>query len=820
MFSRKNTRTDISVVMAVRDSMPYLTDCLNSIILQTLDPWRLEVIAVDDGSTDGSAAELDRFALKYPHIQVVHQPRSAVPGQPRNRALDLARGRYVFVMGSGDYLGREAFERMLAMADKQGSDIVLGKVVGAGRDPYAKAYRHTGRADLYTSEVYNSLDSMKLIRRAILERPRIRYPEDLWLGEDQLFMTEAYLAARSMSVVGDYDCYFLRRRTTGKNTTALKRTAHERIVPVERAMALIDARVIDTLGRRRLLANHFRTVIDKAVLPILREEDSDAAAREEILRRGRELCRLYWDESMAAEIPAITWLRLYCLIHGHGTALERLARYHPEHDGVGKELVENGRIYRPYPFFRRPSAGIPDTVFDITDRLRARRGLTDLRWEDGQLEITGYAYIDRLDARDLTTRLILRRRGGEQEWKIPVESTPTPRLTLEHGMGRYDYGNAGWKAALSLETVAAGNPLGPGVWDLFVQVEAQQVVKEARLTPPYHDGWQMPGGRDLGDRTTTAVPYRAEDGNLTFDVGGTHRTLTAHARLATAKWAGDLLHLHGSCWIDNVPASEVRADVFLRHRDTGDEIILPTTAYPIPPDPAAGSAPRGIPAELAFRASCDPLAVNGTGPLPEGLWDAHVWLRASGVHRDARLKALSTLPAGDMWRLRLLPGAQDDSLHLVTPYLAEGRYAAIDAGGRCFTPHSQLLISRVRRNPHNHKEVIVQGRVGVKNIPEGGLRLQVADRKGNRYERAVHLAPPSTRDPLPKPGGSERHTGQWPAFTTTVETTPPRFARATVGVKLQLTIGGRTFDVLHGPFPAAPAAHDGWEHHPADTHAL
>ena len=57
---------DVSVVVAVYNTMPYLTECLNSLVKQSIGQDRLQVVAVDDGSTDGSGAELDRFAALYP----------------------------------------------------------------------------------------------------------------------------------------------------------------------------------------------------------------------------------------------------------------------------------------------------------------------------------------------------------------------------------------------------------------------------------------------------------------------------------------------------------------------------------------------------------------------------------------------------------------------------------------------------------------------------------------------------------------------------------------------------------------------------------
>ena len=110
---------DVSVIVAVYNTMPYLTECLRSLVTQSIGLDRMEIIAVNDGSTDDSPRELERFAKRYPSVmKVLHQANSGGPATPSNRGLEVARGRYVFFIGSDDYLGHEALERLVAGADE------------------------------------------------------------------------------------------------------------------------------------------------------------------------------------------------------------------------------------------------------------------------------------------------------------------------------------------------------------------------------------------------------------------------------------------------------------------------------------------------------------------------------------------------------------------------------------------------------------------------------------------------------------------------------------------------------------------------------
>src|ERR1043166_6812675 len=94
---------DVTVIVAVYNPGPYLHRCLRSLAGQTIGD-RLEIIAVDDGSTDGSGAVPARSAAAHPaRVTVLHQTNSGGPAGPNNRALDLAAGRYVFFVGADDY---------------------------------------------------------------------------------------------------------------------------------------------------------------------------------------------------------------------------------------------------------------------------------------------------------------------------------------------------------------------------------------------------------------------------------------------------------------------------------------------------------------------------------------------------------------------------------------------------------------------------------------------------------------------------------------------------------------------------------------------
>lgn len=213
---------DVTVVVPVYNAMPYLTRCLMSLVRQSIGRSRLEVIAVDDGSSDGSGVVLDRFVRRFPDLfTVIHQPNSGGPAAPSNRGLRLATGRYVFFLGADDYLGRQALARLVAAADAHGADVVAGRMVGCnGRFvPQAIFARTDTDVDLFTSALPFAMSNTKLFRRSLLVEHDIRFPPSLPFGSDQPFTVAACVHAAKISVLADYDYYYAVRRHDAANIT-------------------------------------------------------------------------------------------------------------------------------------------------------------------------------------------------------------------------------------------------------------------------------------------------------------------------------------------------------------------------------------------------------------------------------------------------------------------------------------------------------------------------------------------------------------------------------------------------------------------------
>ncbi|MFE1307655.1 glycosyltransferase family 2 protein [Streptomyces sp. NPDC058755] len=357
------TQPDVTVIIGAYEAMPYLVECLASVEAQTIDPARMEVVAVDDGSTDGTGEYLEEFADRaLMQVTVIRQDNSGGPSGPRNVGLGKAAGRYVFFLDADDRLGPEALERMVAMADKNGTDVVLGKVEGINRTPPKSMWGKTlDRTDVFSSNIKFTLSAQKLFRRALLEKHGMRFDESLWTGEDALFTMEAYLRADGVSVVADYPCYYLVGREDGKHVT--KTGSYTLRFDSARALMKLIADMVPAGDKRdTLMIRPFLITLLPQFGPKFLTDDEEV--RRHKFELAKPLMDAYWTPGVARRLKVHERLRLHLVAVQRPELLLDVVKFVKAKKQAAAILEKRGtRVYLVYPHFRSKAAGIPDHVY-------------------------------------------------------------------------------------------------------------------------------------------------------------------------------------------------------------------------------------------------------------------------------------------------------------------------------------------------------------------------------------------------------------------------------------------------------------------------
>jgi CDP-glycerol glycerophosphotransferase len=213
----------LTAIVPCRDAEAYVTRCLDSLLAHP-GPG-LEVIAVDDASTDGTGALLDARAEHEARLQVVRLAVSDGPGNARNAALKQATGDVVWFVDADDWVPPGAVGDILEALSEHPVDVLIVD--------HAEVFRTTV-VPRRTVDKLGPLPSpttlaehpellrlapsgcTKIVRRDLLERTGIRFPRGRY--EDAYYSASVLMNAASIAVL-DRVCYFYRQDTPGSTTS-------------------------------------------------------------------------------------------------------------------------------------------------------------------------------------------------------------------------------------------------------------------------------------------------------------------------------------------------------------------------------------------------------------------------------------------------------------------------------------------------------------------------------------------------------------------------------------------------------------------------
>ena len=229
----------LSVIIPMYNCAPVIERCLDSIGQFE----GMEIIVVDDGSTDRGSEVVQHYAELYPWVKLLKKENGGV-SSARNMGIEAAAGEYIAFVDADDYLAVGGLKKVIELAEKQKADVLKYKVIKVANDSQSdndvtdksiqydlivgkgKALAATGVSDFHV------VDS--LFRRSLLEDNDIRFHTDLYLREDDVFMAEVYVKAdRVVSTNLPMYCYVV-----------CSGYSHSRKLHSDRARKIIDSELL------------------------------------------------------------------------------------------------------------------------------------------------------------------------------------------------------------------------------------------------------------------------------------------------------------------------------------------------------------------------------------------------------------------------------------------------------------------------------------------------------------------------------------------------------------------------------------------------
>ncbi|MCI9426423.1 MAG: glycosyltransferase family 2 protein [Eubacterium sp.] len=212
-----NGKALISVIVGVYNGQRYLGECLDSVLDQSYG--NLEVIVVDDGSTDASPQIVDAYAKRDGRVVPIHQENKGVSAA-RNHAMNIASGEYICFLDQDDCLARDYVEYFYRLILESGAEIAITKTVKkfTGECHYSLDCEDLSDVVVWSGSeaaeqmlFYNVVIAPwnKMIRRDLIERNRLRFHKQFFGGEGFCFSVDCFQRADRVAV-GSREVYYYR----------------------------------------------------------------------------------------------------------------------------------------------------------------------------------------------------------------------------------------------------------------------------------------------------------------------------------------------------------------------------------------------------------------------------------------------------------------------------------------------------------------------------------------------------------------------------------------------------------------------------------
>lgn len=324
---------DVSVIIPVFNAMPYLLDAVESVLGQK--GVSLELICVDDGSSDGGI-EFLLGLLGKSNFRLILQDNSGSPSAPRNRGIDIARGKYLYFLDADDILYDDALMKMVAEAEDTMNDQVLGKIHGiGGRSAMPQIFRNRSTdADLLQSYAWHNLSPTgKLVRKELVDSLHLRFNEDQWIGEDQIFFAELYLNGSGISILNDQNYVGIRYREDGGNVTSRQQSLSDKQKTLCRLAKVITKHCAEGEVRDQLAQRLFTSTM-LGVFTGIYQSSSDIE-RSKFLRALQKNVTPLFTPRIEANVSKSLAIIIALIAHGHTRDVEAFI----------KELDRNGMRY-------------------------------------------------------------------------------------------------------------------------------------------------------------------------------------------------------------------------------------------------------------------------------------------------------------------------------------------------------------------------------------------------------------------------------------------------------------------------------------------
>ncbi|MBD1221406.1 glycosyltransferase [Virgibacillus halodenitrificans] len=457
----------ITVAIPIYNAARHLNVTLDSLINQTMDSREFEVICVNDVSTDNSIDVVKTYMEKVNNIKLINRKEnSGGPMLPRNDAINEAKGEYILFLDNDDFIGEEALEKFYTSAKECKSDVIFGKYVGAnGRGVPQSMFKYGNlkNADILKHNLVFSLAPHKMFKVDFIKQNNFYFDKKAVVGEDQLFVMQCLVKANVITVLSDYEYYYVVKR--GDENLSLKYfPANNFFYSFNHIMETIEESGLSSLYKLKLKAAFLNRFLHASRL---RGHIFSNLLTYEQKKDWLNETKKFIDNHVTDELIGLLPSRFhYFLLIARENDLRKLLMVHNQMETVNPNKVtrvENGWIYSNFKYTQKYLAY--DEEYTVNHLNTSDIYIDGIILGEDLCEITGQFYQSLLINMNVENELILVHRKTGIEKRInynEANSSNQFKFTFNYR-----------------EFVLNKEMVGP--WDVFIEGSIGGYVKRRRL---------------------------------------------------------------------------------------------------------------------------------------------------------------------------------------------------------------------------------------------------------------------------------------------------------------------------------------------------
>ncbi|HEK9101203.1 CDP-glycerol glycerophosphotransferase family protein [Bacillus pfraonensis] len=497
VHQEKEYKYNAAVVIASYNVENYIEEAIQSVLNQTLK--NVQVVVVDDGSTDKTQSIIKDMASKHTNIIYKFLKNTGSPSEPRNVGINLADAKYTTFLDGDDYLGLDACEKMYSYAEEQKADLVVGKMMSFVGESFfesskvnprfAERYKYESSIEGYkeTHIKHNPIlylfpsSCAKFYKSELIQRTR--FNKHIKYGEDFLFAIESFFDSRKTILIEDFVYYYRGRRETDNESTTQQKTL-KNLSDLQIALRAVD-KIINKNGfsiarlekfhndiqyYRMLEANqHIANILD---YPENEQVQALKIIKDTLFSKG-------FDQEKIKIFSIMNYAKLSLLItekYGELITLSQLLNKVAMYDYVDqfpfKTLKRNDNFYFSFMYKKK------EILIDITHVFESTKlvnRLLDIKFMDNQMVLRGLAYFNNIsitNKKDIKHTIIMKHRKNEVEYRFTSDYTYNNKFSSS----RFKYGHGGYEVTIQFD-----KNIEPGGYDFFIETDFLGVQKSIAL---------------------------------------------------------------------------------------------------------------------------------------------------------------------------------------------------------------------------------------------------------------------------------------------------------------------------------------------------